>query len=39
VDDVLRAHARELARDAEAGWQSWNLARSTALDALAAAGF
>ena len=39
VDDVLRAHARELARDAGAGWQSWNLARQRALDALVSAGY
>ena len=39
VDDVLRAHARELAGDGGATWQSWNLARLRALDALTAAGF
>jgi hypothetical protein len=39
VEDVLRAHAHELARHAGAGWQSWNLARQRALDALASAGY
>jgi Domain of unknown function (DUF4173) len=39
VDDVLRAHAHELAREAGAGWQSWNLARQRAQDALVSAGY
>ena len=39
VDSILRQQARELRRDSAAGWQSWNLARQRALDALVAAGY
>jgi hypothetical protein len=39
VDAVLRSHASEVRREAGAGWQSWNLARQRALDALIAAGY
>ena len=39
VDSVLRRHAADLARDAGAGWPSWNLARQRAADALEAAGY
>lgn len=39
VDSVLRGHAADLARYAEAGWPSWNLARHRALEALEAAGY
>jgi hypothetical protein len=39
VDALLRSHAADLRRDAAAGWQSWNLSRQRAFDALTAAGF
>lgn len=39
VDYVLRSHAADLARYADAGWPSWNLARQRAADALEAAGY
>jgi hypothetical protein len=34
VDTILQRRANELERDAAAGWPSWNLARTRALDAL-----
>ena len=39
VDFVLRNNAEDLRRDSTLGWQSWNLARQRALDALTAGGY
>ena len=39
VDFVLRGHAADMARHGDVAWQSWNLARQRAADALEAAGY